>query len=63
MTLDPILSKSIDITDSILKDAYNLNKNQFISKHSVKPDSPLSIESVYRRLREYIVDNKLKIND
>ena len=61
MKQDPILIKSIDTTEPMLHDAAYLPKASFIKKYKVKVDSPLSIESVYKKLREYIVNNKIRV--
>lgn len=64
---DPIISKSIDLEEHnpqiLLSNAFNMSQSRFIKQYEylLRADSPLSVTSLYKKLREYIVDNKIAI--
>lgn len=64
---DPIISKSIDLEEHspqrLLSDAFKMSQRRFIKEYEyyLRADSPLSLTSLYKKLREYIVDNKIAI--
>ena len=64
-SIDDDICKSIEVTKEVVKDIVTKKSTEFLAKYkdSLKEKAPLSCSTLYRRMREFIVDNEVPVNE